>query len=87
MIKGGRERLTQPGHLAVVFSSQEEGEEMQRHLAFFQEEGYLKRDLVTLDLEELPGVQGLKAYRVGIDLECGALGQIARFPEAATASA
>lgn len=87
VIKGGRERLTQPGHLAVVFSSQEEGEEMQRHLAFFQEEGYLKRDLVTLDLEELPGVQGLKAYRVGIDLESGALGQIARFPEAATASA
>ena len=42
---------------------------MTRHIAFLQAEGYLTSDLETLDLEELPGVQGLKALRVGVALD------------------
>ena len=69
MVKGVDERLTQPGKVAIVYSQAEEEAEMMRHIAFLQAEGYLTSDLETLDLEELPGVQGLKALRVGVALD------------------
>ena len=67
-IKDSKERLSQPGKIAVVYSHPEEGLEARRHINFLQSEGYLTEELETLDLEELPGVQGLKAFRVDVDL-------------------
>jgi len=46
---------------------------MQRHIGFFKDRGYLLNDLEFLDLDDLPGVRGLKALRVGINLEAEAL--------------
>jgi hypothetical protein len=68
-IKESRERLTQPGKIAVVYTSAAEGREMQRHIAFLIEEGELSGELESLDLEDLPGVQGLKALRVKVDMK------------------
>jgi len=69
MVKGTDERLTQPGKVAIVYSQAEEEGEMTRHISFLQTEGYLTHDLEKLEVEELPGVQGLKALRVGVNLD------------------
>jgi len=68
-VSGTRERLTQPGHLAVVYSRQEEGAEIRQHIDFMQHQGCFSSDIEYLNLEDLPGVRGLKAIRVRIDLE------------------
>ena len=67
-VKGSRERLTQPGRVAVVFSNPEEGREMKRHIEYLQAKGEFLDDLERLDLEDLPGVQGLRAFRVGVNV-------------------
>ena len=73
VVKGTRERLTQPGRVAIVYSHADEGREMQQHIDFLKTRGNLLNDLEFLDLDDLPGVRGLKALRVGINLETEAL--------------
>jgi hypothetical protein len=72
MVKGGRERLTQPGKIAVVYSHPKEGRDIRRHIDYLQSRAQLSRDVETIDLEDLPGVRGLKALRVGVNLRAGA---------------
>jgi len=69
VVKGTRERLTQPGRVGIVYSHTDEGRQMQRHIDFLKARGNLLNDLEFLDLDDLPGVRGLKALRVGINLE------------------
>jgi hypothetical protein len=68
-IKGGKERLTQPGKIAIVYSHPEEAAEMHRHIQFMQAEDYLREEIERVELEDLPGVQGLKALRVSVNLQ------------------
>ena len=68
MVKGGAERLTQPGKIAVIYSQPQEGREIRRYVDFLRSQGFLKGETEALDVEELPGVHGLKALRVEIDL-------------------
>jgi hypothetical protein len=75
VVKGTGERLTQPGMIAVVYASSEEAEEVMRHINYLQSEGYLEGDVERLDLGDLPGVQGLRALRVGVNLNSQALSQ------------
>ena len=75
MIKGRSERLTQPGMIAAVYSQPLEGEEVRRHMDFLFSKGYLRGDMEDLDLEELPGVEGLKALRAGVDLDSPAIAE------------
>ena len=70
-VRGTLERLTQPGRLAVVYSRQNEGKEIRQHIEFLQHQGCFNNDIEYLDLEDLPGVRGLKAIRIGINLEAG----------------
>jgi hypothetical protein len=72
-VKGKAERLTQPGKIAVVYSSPEEATEMGRHIEFLRKKGYLKGQVEDLRLEDISGVQGLKAYRVSVNLDSKAL--------------
>ncbi len=72
-VKGGIERLTQPGRIAIVYSRPDEFQEMSRHINFLQHRGFLNDDVESLELNDLPGVQGLKALRVGVNLESRAL--------------
>lgn len=77
VIQGG-ERLTRPGRIAVVYSSPEEAREMRRHIEHLQEQGFLAPEVERHELEDLPGVRGLKALRVGINLESEALARRAQ---------
>jgi hypothetical protein len=72
MIQGGRERLTQPDKIAIVYSHPKEGRDIRRHIDYLQSREHLLRDLETIELDYLPGVQGLKALRVGVNLEATA---------------
>jgi hypothetical protein len=69
VVKGGKERLTQPGKIAIVYSHPEEAEELKRHIDFLRSQGYLTGAVEALDLEDLPGVRGLKSFRVSVDFK------------------
>jgi hypothetical protein len=74
-VKGRNERLTQPGKIAIVYSRPNEYQEMTHHIDFLQGRGYLEDDLESLELDDLPGVQGLRALRVGISLQSATLAE------------
>ncbi len=69
MVRGGEERLTQPGKVAIVYSSAEEEQGINQHIDFLLSEGYFKGSPEHFVLDALPDVQGLKALRVDVDLE------------------
>jgi hypothetical protein len=75
LVKGKEERLTQPGRIAIVYAQPQEADEMRQHIKYLQSQGHLLNDVEMLDLEDLPGVRGLKAMRVGVNLEAQALVQ------------
>ncbi|HMH21899.1 MAG TPA: GAF domain-containing protein [Puia sp.] len=66
-LRGGVERLTQPGKIAVIYFNEREAEEYIGYIRELQTAGILKDDLEQLDLEELQGVTGLKACRIGVN--------------------
>lgn len=66
LIKGTEERLTQPDKIALVYFNEPERNEYIGYIRDLQKEGVLNDDLEELQLEELQGVTGLKALRVGV---------------------
>jgi hypothetical protein len=69
LVKGSGERLTQPGRIAVVYSNPLEGRKIRQHIDFLMSLGKLQNDLEMLNLDDMPDVRGLKAIRVGVNLE------------------
>ncbi|GAA4306954.1 hypothetical protein GCM10023149_00400 [Mucilaginibacter gynuensis] len=67
LIKGTTERLTQPDKIALVYFHQQEEFEYLEYIQYLQEQGSLTSEVEKLDLEELQGVSGLKALRVGVN--------------------
>jgi hypothetical protein len=67
-IKETKDRLTQPGKIAMVYSNPKEAAEYQEYILFLQSKNILKPGIENLELEELQGVSGLKALRVDINL-------------------
>ncbi|CAG4994173.1 hypothetical protein DYBT9275_01336 [Dyadobacter sp. CECT 9275] len=68
-VKGTGERLTQPGKIAMVYFNNKSAEEYVDYIRYLQEQNTLLDDLEYLDLEELQGVNGLKALRIGVNLD------------------
>ena len=67
-VKVCNDRLTQPDKIAIVYSRPEEAKEMTRHISYLQDNNFLKDDLEYVELNDLPGLQGLRALRVSINL-------------------
>jgi hypothetical protein len=67
-IRDTDERLTQPDKIALVYSNKEDAAEYISHIRYLQGQHVLNDDLEELELEELQGVSGLKALRVGVRL-------------------
>ena len=65
-VLGTGERLTQPGHLALVYTQQREADEYLEYLDYLQDRALLGPEIEELELEELQGVKGLRALRVTI---------------------
>ena len=66
LVKGTSERLTQPHKIAMVYFNQDEAKEYLEYIKYMQVQGYLTDEVELLDLDELQGVSGLRALRVGV---------------------
>ena len=69
LVQGTTERVTQPGHVAIVYSQPGEAQEYRSYIEYLQTLGYLTGTVEPLELEELQGVQGLRALRVQVALD------------------
>lgn len=59
-------RITQPGMLTIVYSTDDEWEEYRQYLYYLQREGWLAHDIESGIVEPLQGVTGLKFARVQV---------------------
>ena len=66
IIKGTKERLTQPDHIAIVYTHEKEAQAHRQHFEFLSAQELIKKEWEELDLEPLQGVKGLKALRVRV---------------------
>ena len=66
LIKGSGERLVSPGKIAVVYFAQQDIDEFSAHIRYFQNKGDIEADIEFLGLEEMQGVTGMKAVRIGV---------------------
>jgi len=61
-----KERLTQPGKITIIYFNSWEAAEYRGYIKKLQEQQLLMDDIEYIDVEELQGVQGLKAIRVSV---------------------
>ena len=67
-IKGTEERITCPGKLAIIYANKQDAVTYKRYITFLENKGYMQLDTTEeLDVEDLPGISGLKALRVSIN--------------------
>lgn len=66
-VQGTGERLTQPGKIALVYFQENSVRDHLDYIRFLQAQNILSDDLEFLVLEELQGVSGLKALRIGVN--------------------
>lgn len=69
LIKGTSERLTQPGKIAIVYLNEQDVMDYREHIYYLQEMKTLDNNLEDLELEDLQGINGLKAIRVGVNYD------------------
>ena len=67
LVKGTKERITQPGKIAIVYSQKKDAVEYRQFIQFLQSKGYFKNKVEDLELEDLQGIHGLHALRVEIN--------------------
>lgn len=66
-IRGTKERITQPGHLVIVYSQEQDALEYREYLHYLAELGHVNTEFEDVELEDLQGVTGLRALRVVIN--------------------
>ena len=66
LVKGSKERLTIPGHIAIVYTTDKDAEEYSRYIDFLKSKNYLTGNVEDLELQDLQGISGLKALRVQV---------------------
>jgi len=65
-IKNTEERLTQPGKIAIVYMNSLEAQEYLGYITILQSRNILGDEVEHIEIDELQGVDGLKALRVGV---------------------
>lgn len=65
-IKGTTDRITGISKLTIVYSNSEEEAEYLSYVRFLQTKKMLDNHIEMLDVEDLQGISGLKAIRVGV---------------------
>ena len=65
-VKGTNERITQAGKIAIIYSQKEDELEFLKYIEFLQSKKQLDSNVEILELENLQGITGLKAIRVGV---------------------
>jgi DNA-binding TFAR19-related protein (PDSD5 family) len=67
-IRNTEERLTQPDKIALIYSDRKDVEDYLPFIRYLQDTGVLLPEMEEVELEELQGLSGLQAIRVGIAL-------------------
>ncbi|MHA3787609.1 GAF domain-containing protein [Flavobacterium hauense] len=65
-IKGTTQRITEKGKITIVYSHKQEETEYRRYIQYLQHNNMLDGSIENFEVEDLQGVTGLKALRVGI---------------------
>ena len=65
-IKGTTKRITEKGKITIVYSQKQEETEYRRYIQFLQHRGMLDSVVENFEVEDLQGVTGLKALRIGV---------------------
>ncbi|MFB3057031.1 MAG: hypothetical protein ACE1ZQ_07720, partial [Ignavibacteriaceae bacterium] len=60
---------TMPGKIAIVYSQTSEALEYKRYIEYLKSKDYITGEVEELELENLQGVQGLKALRIKINID------------------
>lgn len=68
-IKNSTERITQPGKISIIFSQEKERQDYLKLIKILQDQNVLESNVEELEVEDLQGINGLKALRVGINFE------------------
>ena len=68
-IKNSSERITQPGKISIIFSQEKERHDYLQLIKILQNQNILESNVEELEVEDLQGINGLKALRVGINFE------------------
>lgn len=67
-IKGTNERITAPGKIAIIYSSEYDEITYSKYIKYLQDKGYLKKTPTEIvEVENLQGITGLRAMRVEIN--------------------
>lgn len=64
--KGTGERITQPNTVAVVYTTDSEAAEYARYVDYLTASGQIEPDPEVMEVEDLPGVSGLRALRLRV---------------------
>src|SRR5687768_3550394 len=65
-VKATGERLTQPGKIAVIYNQPKVEEEYKRYFEYLAAKNVISNKVEELELEELPGANGLRALRIEV---------------------
>ena len=65
-VKLSGERITQAGKITIVYSDDAEETEYRGYLKRLHEQGYVEIEVECFEVEDLQGVSGLRALRVGV---------------------
>ena len=68
-IRNSDERLTQPNHIAIVYTQQKEAAQYKKYIDYLQSINYIDDTVEDVELEYLQGVHGLRALRIKVNLE------------------
>jgi len=67
LIRDSKERLTKPGHIAIVYTTSKDADEYSKYIDFLKDKNYLTGNTEYLELQDLQGISGLKALRVQVN--------------------
>ena len=68
-IKNSSERITQPGKISIIFSQERERQDYLELIRILQNQNVLESTVEDLEVEDLQGINGLKALRVGVNYD------------------
>lgn len=68
-IKNSTERITQPGKISIIFSQEKERKDYLELIKILQDQNVLESTVEELEVEDLQGINGLRALRVAVNYE------------------
>ncbi len=68
-VKDSDERITQSGKISIIYSQEREREEYLKLIKILQNQNVLESNIEELDVEDLQGINGLRALRVAVNYE------------------